>query len=71
MADGIRRTVLLASVAYIDAGGRVRRGNQGDVIEVDADNVERFDRLNGTPQFEKNAEDAPKRPRRRTQKSEE
>lgn len=46
MSEGVARTVLLGSMAYVDPSGRVRRADCGDTIEVHADHVARFDRLN-------------------------
>ena len=46
MSEGVARTVLLGSMAYVDPSGRVRRADCGDTIEVHAEHVARFDRLN-------------------------
>lgn len=46
MSEGVARTVLLGSMAYVDPSRRVRRADCGDTIEVHADHVARFDRLN-------------------------
>lgn len=45
----VTRIVLLGSAVYRDATGAVRRGRAGQEIEVHADDVERFDRLNVLP----------------------
>ncbi|WP_280454782.1 hypothetical protein [Nocardia brasiliensis] len=44
--SGVKRTVRMGSMAYIDAAGKTRRADNGAVVLVHPDHVERFDRLN-------------------------
>ena len=46
MSDGVKRSVRLGSMAYIDPAGRTRRADCGTDILVHPEDVERFDRLN-------------------------
>ncbi|MCP2163103.1 hypothetical protein LX12_004316, partial [Williamsia serinedens] len=50
MPDAVKRTVRLASIAYVDADGRTRRADRGQQVEVHPDSLERFDNLNGEPE---------------------
>ncbi len=49
MADGVKRTVRLGSMAYVDPDGRTRRADCGAEVLVHPDSVARFDRLNVLP----------------------
>ena len=42
------RTVTIGMVTYADADGRRRIGQAGETVDVPADDVARFDRINGT-----------------------
>lgn len=46
MPSGVKRTVRLGSMAYVDPDGRTRRADCGSEIEIHPDHVARFDRLN-------------------------
>lgn len=69
MSSGVKRTVRLGSMAYVDPDGRTRRADCGSEIEIHPDHVERFDRLNVLAGQESPApaevESTPEAPRRR------
>lgn len=44
-----RRVVRIASIAYRDEQWAIRRADHGQSVEVHADDVARFDSLNGEP----------------------
>ena len=46
MSDGVKRTVRLGAMSYINSAGQVRWADCGAEVEVHPDHVERFDRLN-------------------------
>lgn len=48
MAGSVRRVVRIAAIAYTDGGGAIRRADHGDEVDVHADDVARFDSLNGS-----------------------
>lgn len=63
MSDGVKRTVRLGSMAFIDPSGRTRRADCGAEIEIHPDHAERFDRLNVLPG--ESREEAPTAPVKR------
>lgn len=48
MAGGVKRTVRIGSIAFTDPSGRICRADHGTDVAVHADDVARFDSINGT-----------------------
>lgn len=69
MSEGVKRTVRLGSMSFIDPSGRVRWADCGTEILVHPDSVARFDRLNVVQGVESApspvVDDVPEVPKRR------